>query len=1172
MATWTADQRRAIEAGEGNLVVAAAAGSGKTAVLVERICRLILEEGADVERMLIATFTRAAAAEMKERIVHRLQEEAAKGHPQSRRLQQQLNRIDRAPIGTLHSFCGTLLRQYYHLIGLEPSFRTEEESVTQSIFDEVLADVVDDCFERNEPDFIALADCWGGQDGAEIGELIRRVYGQIRNSPDSLEWLRAQAEAFRFARLEDTAWYPELVGQVLSALALAETLLEAALTDCRQPGGPAGYAPQLTQEREAVAALRAACEAGQLPEAGALEALFGRLPPARGVDDARKTFTQNLRKKAKDVLGKVAKGPLLLDRATMEDRTRAVYPQMAALHKAVAEFDGAYTQEKRRENILDFPDLEHLALQVLGDAGARQEVLATYDYVFVDEYQDISPIQDALLRAVARPGRFFCVGDVKQSIYRFRAAEPAIFIDRLERAKDGRTPGEQRIDLAMNFRSAPQVVDLVNFFFDALMSRRLGDVDYTGSHRLVNGAKAPPEPGPGNALILIDNAGQSDAELTRLQELIALEREAAVIAGHIQAMVGRMIWDGKAGETGIYRPARYGDIVILMRSVSGVAGLYTDVLRRSGIPAAAESEGGFAEQLEIELLMACLRLIDNTLRDNDMIACLNSVIGGMELSELVELRGAYREGSFAEAVLRYAAEQDNGTAGRLLAFLRRLEDWRALARHNDLEKLIWRVCDDTALMDYVGTLPGGDGRQANLRQAAALGRAFRGGLYDFIQRFERISAGSRRAAGGTGGGDAVRILTVHKSKGLEFPIVILANLSKQINQMDARQNLMLHGELGLGPRYADPKHRTRANTFARLAIQERIRRENLSEEMRLLYVALTRARERLILVATVDDLAKQLPKWALPPLPELLADGAKSWLDWLGPMALRTAAGQALAEREEAAGDWQGELLDISIVPADEIERRYLAEGNRKERVEALLTSLEAVEPPEELVRDLNWQYPWGDVAALPSKVSATSLLDSRRNWRGPLPAPEIRRQPLFLEQTGRYSAAELGTFVHTVLQLLPVGAEPADVPAHLADFEARGLIPEGVAKLVNLEWIDRYLTSDLYRRMCASPRVDRELPFNLAMPAGVVFPKETSDESILVQGIIDCCFLEGDRWVLVDYKTNRVDGAHTVEYHAQYYRRQLEVYRQALTEITGAEVSSAWLFLLSVGQAVQVL
>ncbi len=1171
---WTADQRSAIEASEGNLVVAAAAGSGKTAVLVERICRLIVAEGADVERMLISTFTRAAAAEMRERIARRVQEEAAAGGPESRRLQRQLNRMDRAPIGTLHSFCDTLLRQYYHLIGLEPTFRVEDENVTESLLDEVLTDVIEECFEAGDAVFLNLADCWGGRDGEGLADLVSTLYHRIQNYPDPLGWLRTQAAAFDFARLEDTPWYGELVRRVEDNLRLAGSLLDTALQECALPGGPAVYLPQLEAEQAALTALLAQYD-GALPPLESLTGVFGRLPAARGaVGGERKAAVQSLRNAAKKAVETAQKNPLLAGRAALETRTHAVAPQMAALCRVVEAFDEAFAREKRRQNVLDFNDLEHLALRVLADDAVHQEVLETYDYVFVDEYQDISPIQDAILRQVARPGRFFCVGDVKQGIYRFRAAEPAIFLSRLERCGTPDAPGERRIDLAMNFRSAPRVVALVNYLFDGLMSRRLGDVDYTGPHRLVAGAAAPPSAGDappeeGNELILIDNGGRTDRELTRLQELISLEREATVIAARIERQLAQPLWDGKAG---LFRPTRLSDIVILLRSVSGVAGVYTDVLRRCGIPAEAEGEGGFGEQLEIQLLMSCLRLIDNTQRDEDLIACLASVVGGLELADLVELRGVYRDGSFAQAVLSYAAGQQDTLAERLRAFLRRLEGWRALARHSDLEKLIWQVFEESTLMDWAATLPSGDGRQANLRQAALLGRGFPGTLADFLLRFARLSSKLKRATGGAQM-EAVRILTVHKSKGLEFPVVILANLSKQINQMDTIQPFLLHGSLGLGPRFHDAAQRTYGNTLARLAIQGRIHRENCSEEMRLLYVALTRARERLILVATVGDLSAALTKWRLPVSAELLASGNQSWLDWLGPMALRSPAGEALLAGDDGAAQPPHDpLWRIDTVAAEGIERRFVPVGDRLARVDALMAALPD-EVPADIERDLTWRYPWGDVAALPSKVSATSLLDRKRNWRGPVPAPEIKRRPLFLEQTRRYSATELGTFAHTVLQLLPVNVTLAEVPAYLADYESRGLLPEGVAGLINLGWIERYLMSDLVRRMQASPRVEREVPFNLSLPARVVFPKDTGeDEPVLVQGIIDCCFLERDRWVLVDYKTNRVDATQTAESLVEHYRPQLVVYRQALETITGTPVESGWLYLLSVGEARQVL
>ncbi len=771
---------------------------------------------------------------------------------------------------------------------------------------------------------------------------------------------------------------------------------------------------------------------------------------------------------------------------------------------------------------------------------------------------------------MARPGAFFCVGDVKQSIYRFRSAEPEIFIRRLAQASETAKASERKISLSSNFRSASRVVRLANCLFSSLMTGELGGVDYVGGEKLVLSSPQPPvalKDAPCEFLLL-DGGGRREEELTPLEQLIRVEREATVAARKINELAGTRVWDGKLGA---FRALRYSDITVLLRAVSNVAGPYAEVFRRAGIPVFAEAEGGFADELEVQLLVNLLRLVDNALRDWELLTSLHSVIGGFSLEDLTEIRGLYPNASFAEAAQQLAHEGSSELASRLAAFFKRLSLWREAARHMNAEALIWRVCDDTGFLDWAATLAGGSRRQANVARLAELSRGFNGSLYDFLKNFPRLAEAARGGASGQASG-AVALMSVHKSKGLEFPVVILSNVGKRFNLMDASSDMLLHGELGLGPMYRNAERHTRADTLARAALSLRAKRETLSEEMRLLYVAVTRARERFIAIGSVDDLAGSLMRWALPMTPAGLSARARSWADWLGPVALRTPAGREAfgvtdaALLPDAPEDFRVTVLDAAHVKA------LRAEPSEKETtLQSILDESDSNELPDELREALEWRYPWGDVAALPAKVSATSLLDRERNWRGPIPAPELKRLPRFMEEARAFSAADLGTFTHTALQLMPMDTLPLDIPMRLQEFERRGLIPEGAAAAIDALWLERFFTSKLAARIRRSKRVERELPFNLAVPVHQVFPGETGGDDILIQGIIDCCFIEDGRWVLVDYKTNRVDEAHTEKSIAEHYRPQLQTYRSALEQITGIEVREAWLYLLAVGREVRV-
>ena len=1168
---WTPEQKSVIEARGSDLVVSAAAGSGKTAVLVERICSLVLQDGVDIDRMLICTFTRAAAAEMKQRIVARFEQELA-ARPDDRRLRAQVLRVERAQIGTLHGFCSVLLSRYGHGIALEPGFRTEEDAVTGALFAQAMGDVLHDAFEKGDAAFLELADCWGGRDGSALAELITRTYHGARNHPNWRLWLQSAASQFAFSDPFATPWLPVLLDMLQEQLQLAQDCIGEALALCVAPGGPAVYASRLSQDELAVLALRDALRQGGLDglRQALPQAVFGRMPAMK--ETAKTPLSEaavELRNHAKKCVGTVAQSPIVCDLNAIAANTAAMAAQMRTLWQLVMTFADAYTAEKRAQNILDFSDLEHLALEALNDDAVADDVKAVYPYLFVDEFQDISPIQDALLRRISTSGCFFCVGDVKQSIYRFRSAEPRLFIDRLAQSSPETGARNRRIDLAANFRSGRPVVDFVNFLCENLMSERLGDVAYEGAHRLVAAAAQPDVAlGTANRLVLIDNAGQGEEELTRLEELQQLEREATVVANEIHRILGTPVWNGKAGA---FRKVALGDIAILLRATKSAAPVYAEVLRRGGIAVTTEAESDFRSELEVQLVENLLRLIDNGMRDTELISSLYSALGNFSMEDLIEIRGVYSDDSFASAVDRYRKQVPGDLADRLNTFLDQVALWREYARHADIEKLLYRIYDDTGFYEYAATLPEGEARQGNLRLLATLARGYTAGLYDFLQALQDLQSGATRPKRSGRAFGAVSLMSVHKSKGLEFPVVVLANLGKKINLMDTREALLMHGELGLGPCYLNAKRRTRGDTLAHGAIAQRGVADTLSEEMRMLYVALTRARELLILVGTVGELDKKLPQWAAPLSAAMLRSRQGGWLDWIGAVAVRCAAPlrQRMAYPPEQL---PAPAFDCEVVDAAAIKARRPERADRVAALRALEQRLQDVTVSVDLQRAYGWQYAFGDVAALPGKVSATSLLDKERNWRGPIPAPEIRRKPAFLEEKNKYSATDRGTFAHTALQLIPFDTPPQSVPGFVADLEQRGLLPDQAAQVIELDWITGFLHSDIAGRIRRSVQVLRELPFNLTLPASDVFPDtQTSQESILVQGIIDCCFLEDGHWVLLDYKTNRVDAKHTAQAIAQYYRPQLDIYTQALERITGIPVGERYLYLLSVGQEISV-
>ncbi|CAM3437779.1 helicase-exonuclease AddAB subunit AddA [Marinicrinis lubricantis] len=1266
--TWTEDQWKAIASRNSNLLVAAAAGSGKTAVLVERIIRRITDEQqpVDVDRLLVATFTKAAADEMRHRIREALERQLEQ-YGESEHLRKQLALIHRAHITTLHSFCLDVIRENIQDLGIDPDFRIASEAEGDLLRRETMEECFEDWYGKSDAShpFWQLVDSYSSERSDEgLYRLVERIYEYSRSHPAPNEWLRRTASAFTLEEGSSMElWIRSLLQDAHLQLSTAVDAMQAALRWTERPLGPEPYREQFMQEMEQLERLCAIAAAGDWEKLqDALQQdIFGRLKPCRGdgYDKELQDKAKGQRDEAKKRLKKLQEQ--LFNRTLEEYRSECVRlaPLMCTFTELVQDFAERYSTVKLERGLLDFNDLEHYCLQVLGRAGENGQLLPTkaalhykefFAEVLIDEYQDTNRVQESILGLISKdePGNRFMVGDVKQSIYGFRLAEPGLFLEKYkgygtEESSQHSDEGV-RIDLSRNFRSRGEVLDGVNYIFRQLMNEGIGEIAYDQQAELVCGADYPPSDEAESPytiecmLLEKDHAAEEesasgDADEDGLEEEAASQDsamdldtarlEAKMIALQIHQLVGRdrqpfMVYDRKLKGK---RPVQYRDIVILMRSPQGWAPIMMEEFRQSGIPCYADLNSGYFSAGEIEIMLSLLRTINNPYQDIPLAAVLRSPIYRFTAEEMALVRAGHKTGLFYDAVIAYgesASAEDIHLQDRVRLFISDLERWRNIARGMTVAELIQDIFRRTGYLDMVGGFPGGSQRQANLQ--ALLERAkqyeatsFRG-LFRFLRFIEKIleSGGDLGAARALGEQeDVVRIMSIHKSKGLEFPVVFVAGLSKQFNQQDLNQPFLMHKELGFGPKLVDTELRISYPTLPNLAIRRKLRWEMLAEEMRVLYVALTRPKEKLFLVGTVKKMEKKIEQWSHAldidgwALPDSMLSKANSYMDWLGPVLIRHCEVQGqIQSRSNGAMDLQSDKLlkDASQWKLYFVKAQQFAEAAAavERRTETLTESLQkaaqlqhmgsSAEP--QVKARLSWAYPYAQAGMLYAKTSVTEMKrlselqaskmfgealewdraeEQVKSYRS---IKSLLRRPRFKEEQ-KLTPAEKGTLYHAVMQHIPLD-EPVSfetVEQTIRMMVEKRLMLEKQSEVIQQEKIFGFFRSEIGQRLLSSPRKYRELPFSYVLKAGEVYPEaeaSMTDEPVLIQGVIDCLFETKDGLVLVDYKTDTVaaSGKHRIK---EKYAVQIRLYRQAIEAILSQKVVEAYLYLFDTEEVIDM-
>lgn len=1192
MPQWTSQQQQAIQAQGSNLLVSASAGSGKTAVLVQRILHIIVDHKVDIDRLLVVTFTQAAAAEMRERLSKAIMEQIEQGGNDPH-LRKQLLLLNHAQISTIHAFCNEVVRNYFHLIDVDPRYRIADQTEAGLIKMEVLEELIEEQYEQGDPGFLELVEIFStSRDDTPLRDLILQVYDFIQSQPDPLNWLREKIKMFAgdADQLNQSIWVVEVNRLIQQQLTAARQLTKAAQAKSNLPQGPKRYLDTLETDLQQIKKLEETLVNNDL---GAFYDVLTNLaaprmkPAEKDADPALCEEVKELRKEARDLIKQISSELLPRHPQELIQEINQLYQVMGSLGSIIEKFTEQYYQRKMEKSLLDFNDLEHCALSILRSTEASQHYRERFAYIFVDEYQDSNPVQETLLNQIKRPDNLFMVGDVKQSIYRFRLSDPGLFIEKYHSFMVTDDSINRRINLDRNFRCSEPIIDAVNCIFGHIMSEQLGEVLYDEEVKLVHGTQEKPLSQAAVEVLIIDRDAEANHdEEDLLEEADQIEIEARIIAERIKDLVNQQIYDPQLDQL---RPVNYRDIVILMRATSKWAGVFQEIFLAENIPCYADVNSGYFDTVEVGIFLDLLRLVDNKRQDIPLVGVMRSPIFNFTVEDLIVIRSGRPEGSFYEAVEEYISHHEDQLKDRLVQMLEQLNEWKKQARLLPMDTFIWKVLLETGFYHYVKAMPGGIQRQANLRILHDRARQFQNtsfkGLFQFLRFLDQVraSSGDMDMAKILGENDnVVRLMSIHKSKGLEFPIVIVAGMGRQFNLRDLANPLLLHKDLGLGPRFVNLELRASVDTLPRQIIRQKIRSENLSEEMRILYVACTRPKNKLILVGSVKKLDNAVKRWSRPLAAYELAQ-AKSFLDWIGPVIIRHPEGSPLRERLTA--DWEEPILQDSCLWQVEILNRFhlgekvVRKRQRVAHAEQLwdaAAEMAAFTEDDQVVSVLNWTYPFRESETLPSKLFVTQIREDYGTDFKQLTVqiPEVVAQPDFMNPTPRLNALQRGTAMHKVMQHLDSSNLDGSLKSLITLVETlveREIISSLEAETVDLEAIEIFVNSPLGQRIKKASRVYREAPFNLLCPASEVLGGENvSSETLLVQGVIDLYFEENDGLVLVDYKTDRLTHFN-LEQRLEHYRSQLYWYRRALEQIQGKPVREMYLYFFDSREFVQL-
>ena len=1258
---WTDEQLLAIETRGKNLLVAAAAGSGKTAVLVERIIKIITDDNnpVDIDKLLVVTFTNAAASEMRERIGDAISKKLEE-MPDSKMLQRQLALLNKSNITTIHSFCLDIIKNNFHLIDLDPGFRIGDETECTLIKQDVLIELFEDKYDKEDEDFLNLIEAYcTNRDDERLKEIVLKLYNFSMSGPWPSVWLREKAQEFNINsldELEKASWYKVLKESLYLDLNNAKNGLDEAIKICEEDSDLAPYLlnlkPELNGIENAINSLNLNLE--QIYKAiKDIEFAYRIKTVKKGLgDELDKKKVKSLRDDVKKKINQIKGGVFSVSLDETLNGIKNMYPIIKSLTELVIEFSDRYVKKKMERVILDFNDLEHLCLKILTCNDENGEVYASsvaqkfrekFEEVLVDEYQDSNNVQETIISMVSRKDldnpNVFMVGDVKQSIYRFRQAKPELFLEKYNSYSEEDNKKNRKIMLYKNFRSREEVIKGVNFIFKSLMSKTVGELDYTDKEALNLGASYDEinkdnvyfqdnefidldkiEVSGALELHILDKSSdfedekneindEDDKENDNEEDLSAVAIEARIIAKRIKELINPsdgkcfMVFDKNLNR---YRKITYKDIVILLRSTKNWADTIVEELSFGGIPVYADINTGYFQTIEIRTIMSLLHIIDNPMQDIYTIASMRSPIFAFTSEELADIRILNRDNYFylnvkdiAEDV--YDERINKSLKDKCVYFIEKIGSWREKSLYMPIDEFLWYLYSDTSYYGYVGAMVNGIQRQANLRilfqRAKQYEQTSFKGLFNFINFINKL----RKSSGDLGTAkilgeneDVVRIMSIHKSKGLEFPVVFLSGCGKQFNLRDINDSLLFHEELGIGTDCIDIKKRIRYTTLQKYAIKKKFELETLSEEMRILYVALTRAKEKLIITGSSYNLQKDIDacykagvKGFNKVIPsELLKQ--KSYLKWIMTALIKHKDGDILRQGKNEFVEISDDLSSwkINFHKKSDFGTENVEDSIEKKNISILSLNYSNFEVDEEIRKRLEFRYKYRDVCSVPSNISVSDIKKAEEEIFEPqaenlFSEEKNRKKPRFIMEEKGLSKAEKGTAMHFVMQKLDLNKVNLlnEIKEQIKNMFEKGLITKDEEESINIFKIQKFFKSNLGQRLLKAykenKQVFRELPFITEIPVKRIekdlIDKIFNNEKLRLQGIIDCFFEEDDGIVLLDYKTDYVENGKEKEI-LDKYRVQIDLYTETLERVIGKKVKERYLYLFGIDKEVKYM
>lgn len=1197
---WTEEQSQAIHEKGSNILVAAAAGSGKTAVLVERIINKIIQEEIDIDKLLVVTFTNAAASEMRERILNAIYKKIEE-EPTNLRLQKQITLLNKSNICTIHSFCLDVIRNNFYEINISPNFRIGDTAEIELLKEEVLDELFEDLYLKEDEGFLKLLEIYTSyKDDEPLKDIVKSIYNFIQSAPFPEKWLAEKVKLFDIdienTDFAETVWgkiilnnYKECIEENILGLKKIKKELDA-------ENELEKFSQAIRLDIENLESLLVNLNSWDKSYELAKTFSFVRWPSSKKINSETPAFVKEKRDMINAKFKKLKDSIFIYTSAEVLSDLKNMYEVLNLLQAIILKFNENYKKAKLERNIIDFNDIEHLALKILiKDEDGKyvpSEIAKKYQDKFeeiaIDEYQDSNMVQEYILTSISKGNNIFMVGDVKQSIYKFRQAMPELFLNKYKtyKLKKEKTEADDlKIQLFKNFRSRKNILDTTNIIFQEIMSKDLGDVDYNEDEYLNLGANYE-EPQLEN----IDFAGKTEINIINLEDTtkdsqedeednVKTERiensilEARYVAQKINELVNSnyYVLDKKEG----YRKVTYKDIVVLLRSTTELSPIYEKEISDLGMPVYSETSTEYLNSVEIQLIMSCLKIIDNPMQDIPLVTVMRSMIGGFTDNDLIEIRLADKYENFYESIVKARIQVNEELRNKIDSFLELINNWREASEFLALDELIWKIYMDTGYYNYVGLMQNGKLRQANLKMLFERAKQYESasfkGVFNFINFIDKLKLrnndlGAAKIIGENE--NVIRIMSIHKSKGLEFPVVFLSSTEKNFNLKDLREKILIHQEIGFGPNYENSELKIEYPTLAKEAIKMVSKRESISEEMRVLYVALTRAKEKLIITGIEKDLQKSIESKEKElqiyenednsKINSKILENYKSYLDWIELVYLKNKIRNS-------------DIFEFNVISKAEILNQTVeSEAKRKDVLKDIANKKVSKENMEKIKNILEWEYKYKDSTEMPSELSVSKIKELSKDTEEKIGI--TLKKPNFLIEKTELTPAEKGTIMHLCLQKLNYKEEYnlEKLKNMVNNLVNKEIILPKEAESVNYNKILAFLSSNIWKEMQTAKVVEQEKAFYLNLKANEIYQNNAEDE-ILVQGIIDLYYItNNDELVLVDYKTDYVENNNEQSLKDKY-NIQLEIYKKALEESLNRKVDKVYIYSTWLNKEIEI-